>query len=443
MTTKQLWEDQRGLLESLIVKREQLAKAAEGRLFNEDEQRSWEDLTSQVKMKRHEVELLNERLLSNLKDESEKPIDLGKDQKRDLAKFRLLDLVRMSMPGQRLDGIVRELNEEAIKEAREFSQGIKGIGIPSWAMGFNRRDVIAGSGGTAKYGIDQTGPGYIEGLKAPLLLETIGGYRGNGTPIGATVLRNLRGKIQIPVESTVATGTWATEVENGTESTPTFAQATLDPKRVNTYIDISNQLMHQFNDDIEMRMRNQLAYAIGNAVEDAAIEGGAASTPSGVLTWITLTNSAASGQIVAMGASGGAPTWAMVTQLESKVENYSSMPALAYLTNPKVRGKLKATPKTATYGDRMVMEDLTMNGYPVGITSLVPSDLSKNATSLSALIYGDWSYLYIGQWGGYDILVDPYTQATNALVRLVVNSFWDVSVTNTAAFGVCRDIVTT
>ena len=443
MTTKQLYDDHKGIYESLIIKREQLAKTAEGRLFTDDEQRSWDDLTGQIKTKKAEVDQLTTRLISEAKEAGERTPDLGKDQKRDIQKFRLMDLARMQMPGQRLDGIVRELHEEAVREARESGIALKGIGIPSYLIGKERRDIIAGSTGTGQYGIEQNVPAYITGLYAPLLLESVAGYRGDGTPIGATILRNLKGKLQMPVESTKASVTWATEVENGTESTPTFAQATLDPKRVNAYIDLSSQLLFQFNDDIEMRMRSQLAYAIGNAVEDAAIEGGAASTPSGILTWITLTNSAASGQIVAIGASGGAPTWAMVTGLESKVENYSSMPALAYLTNPKARGKMKATPKTATYGDIMIMEGNTLNGYPVGVTSLVPSDLSKFNTGLSALIYGDWSYLYIGQWGGYDVLVDPYTQATNALVRLVVNSFWDVSVTTTSAFGVCRDISTT
>ena len=33
--------------------------------------------------------------------------------------------------------------------------------------------------------------------------------------------------------------------------------------------------------------------------------------------------------------------------------------------------------------------------------------------------------LVIGQWGGYDITVDPYTKAADGQVRLVINAYFD------------------
>lgn len=49
----------------------------------------------------------------------------------------------------------------------------------------------------------------------------------------------------------------------------------------------------------------------------------------------------------------------------------------------------------------------------------------SNNVADRGLILGDFSELTIGQWGGIEVLVDPYTQAVNGTVRLVVNSYWD------------------
>ena len=33
--------------------------------------------------------------------------------------------------------------------------------------------------------------------------------------------------------------------------------------------------------------------------------------------------------------------------------------------------------------------------------------------------------MIVGQWGGIEVVVDPYTQALKGTVRLVVNSYWN------------------
>ncbi|MFK5283608.1 hypothetical protein ACI3PL_28945, partial [Lacticaseibacillus paracasei] len=49
------------------------------------------------------------------------------------------------------------------------------------------------------------------------------------------------------------------------------------------------------------------------------------------------------------GTNGAAPTWAHIVALETAVSTANGdMNTLNYLTNPKVRGKLKTTSKTGT-----------------------------------------------------------------------------------------------
>lgn len=57
-----------------------------------------------------------------------------------------------------------------------------------------------------------------------------------------------------------------------------------------------------------------------------------------------------------------------------------------------------------------LMEENEVNGYPVYCTS--------NVTS-KGVVMGHFEDFVIGQWGGIDLTVDPYTQAANGKVRLV------------------------
>jgi HK97 family phage major capsid protein len=72
----------------------------------------------------------------------------------------------------------------------------------------------------------------------------------------------------------------------------------------------------------------------------------------------------------------------------------------------------------------MVMENNAIDGTPAEVTT----HMDKNM-----IAYGDWSQLYIGQWGAIDLTVDNYTQATKGCVRLVINAFFDYKVVRDGA----------
>jgi hypothetical protein len=117
---------------------------------------------------------------------------------------------------------------------------------------------------------------------------------------------------------------------------------------------------------------------------------------------------------------------------------------MAYLTNAKVRGKLKSTQKFATTnGDPVYQQDNTMNGYRVGITNAVPSNLTKgSATTASAIIFGNFADLMIGMWGSLDLMVDPYTGSTAGTVRVVALQDVDVAIRNAESFATMVDALT-
>ena len=68
-------------------------------------------------------------------------------------------------------------------------------------------------------------------------------------------------------------------------------------------------------------------------------------------------------------------------------------------------------------------------GYPVYFTDGV----GKVAGTSGDFLFGDFSRLYIGMFGGLDITVDPYTQASLGITRLVLNNYVDFGVADAGA----------
>jgi hypothetical protein len=121
--------------------------------------------------------------------------------------------------------------------------------------------------------------------------------------------------------------------------------------------------------------------------------------------------------------------------------------SMAYLTNAKVRGKLKSTQKFASTNGAPVW-DLganPINGYNAAITNGVPSNLVKGASGAvcSAILFGNFSDLIIGMWGSLDMMVDPYTGSSAGTVRVVTLQDVDVAIRNVESFSTIVDALTT
>jgi len=313
-----------------------------------------------------------------------------------------------------MTGLEKEMHDEAIRE----NPGFQGIGIPT--MVINSRAALA-STSTAVIPTDTRD--FIDSLKAKLVIMQA----------GARMLTGLQGNIYIP-RLTSGAATWATEVAGSTDHAASFDAVTMSPKRLSTYQTLSKQLLIQSTYDVENIIRQDMLNAIAIKLDDAAIEGGAAATPTGILGTSGIGS-------VACGTTGGAPTWQNIVDLEKEVAiDNADIGALAFITNPQVRAKLKAT--AVGTDQRMVwgVNENTLMGYPTYVTTQCPSDLTKTTTGLSAVIFGNFNDLLVGQWGGWDVIVDPYgTNASQAQVSIYVHSFWDVAVRHAQSFAAIKD----
>jgi len=256
----------------------------------------------------------------------------------------------------------------------------------------------------------------------------------------ATRLADLVGNVAIPRQTGGATAYWVTEGNAPTESQQAFDQVTLSPNTVGAFTDFSRKLILQSSMDVEAFVRRDLATVLGLEIDRTCINGsGSGAQPVGIL------NTTGIGS-VAGGTNGAAPTWAHIVTLETEVaQDNADVGSLFYITNTKVRGKLKQTEKASgtaqfVWGDGAE----PLNSYGALVTNQVPSNLTKGTGSgLSAIIFGNLADLLVGLWSGLDLLVDPYTASTTGTVRVVAMQDIDIAVRHAESFAAMQDAITT
>ncbi|MDH5524524.1 MAG: phage major capsid protein [Desulfobulbaceae bacterium] len=345
---------------------------------------------------------------------------ISNEDAKELKNYSFAKAIRETIAGN-LTGLEKEMHEEALRE----NPGVEGIGVPSIII--NPRAAL-GAASSPVISTDTTG--FIDALRAKLVLAGA----------GAQFLSGLKGNISIPKKTTAGSATWEGEVDASADAGMVLGSVTMSPKRLSAFQTLSKQLLVQSAYNVEQILRNDLITAIQIGVDSAGINGaGSATVPTGILNYSGIGS-------VAGGTTGAAPTYANIINLEREVAvDDADIGALAFLTNPKVRAKLKAT--AVGTDQRMVWSDNGNNllGYNAHVTTQVPSDLDKSTSTgvCSAIIFGNFNELIIGQWGGLDIVVDPYTAASNAQVKVYIHSFWDTLIRHAQSFAAMKDALTT
>ena len=258
--------------------------------------------------------------------------------------------------------------------------------------------------------------------------------------LGTRFLSGLNGNVAIPRQTGGAGFYMVAESGSVTASDQAFDQVTLAPKTGAAKTVISRKLMLQSSLDAEAMVRNDLASAIGLGIQNMAINGtGSSNQPTGILATSGIGS-------VAGGTNGGAPTWANMIDLETAISVANAdVGNMAYLTNAKVRGKLKQTFKNATYGENPVWTDGNLvNGYNAAVTNAVPSNLTKGTASgiCSAVVFGNFADLIVGLWGGLELQVDPYSSGDTGAVIVRAFQDFDVAVRHAESFAAMKDALT-
>ena len=329
-------------------------------------------------------------------------------------------------------GLEREASDAV---AKRFGRTPRSFFIPNDVMIGNgeRRDLTVGTPTAGGYFVQTTYPlSMIELLRNKMIL----------TQAGVTMLDGLVGDVAVPKHTAAGTGYWVAESGSPTESAQTIGQVALTPHTFGAYSDISHKLLIQSSIGVENFVRDDLARVIALGIDYAGLHGDDSADvnqPDGVASTSGI------GSVVG-GTNGAAPDWADIVNLEKEVAiDNAEVDKMAYITNAAVRGKLKQTMRTATYGEIPIWGDTNvLNGHPVLVSNQVSSTLTKGSSNVaSAIFYGNWAELVLGMWGqGVDILVDPYSLSTQRAIRVVAFQDVDFAVRHAQSFAAMLDALT-
>lgn len=337
-----------------------------------------------------------------------KEIGLSKKERQDFSVVRAIRALANPSDRAAQEGARFEF-EASAAAARAYGTTAQGLMIPADVLGNWKRDLNT-SDDNEIVATNLMAGDFIDVLR-------------NSSSVmqaGARMMPGLVGNVAIPKKTAAASAGWiSTEGGAASESEPTFGTVSLTPKTVGAFSDMTRQLILQSTPSIEALVRDDLTQALALAIDAGALKGaGTSGAPTGIYS---------TSGINADTFAGATPTWAEIVGLETLVaEDNALMGNLSYIAPASLYGTLKTTAKATNQAIFAVDNDGTMNGYRT---------IVSNQATAGYLLFGNFSDLLIGMWGGLDLTVDPYTASTSGTIRVVALQSVDVAVRHAVSFA--------
>lgn len=385
---------------------------SEGRVMTEAEQERCEkldnmigDLDVKIKHKTREQEMVARMAQSGSASNAEQ-----REVERVNGSFSLSRAVAAVANGRSLEGAEAEWAAEAHKEAR--SQGLQMAGqiaIPTVALRAGAADDFQAGSGDGSGFVATTVPAAIEALRAPTVIEGL----------GTTVIRNATGNLQFPRVSVKAAGTGEGEVDANAASGMEMDELTLTPQRVSANTTYSKQLVLTGGAEVDALIAGELAAAMNAYVDDACFDTILASSAINVST-----------------SGDTALDAALAFKMEAEVlADGGNLAGAVYVMSPLAYQLSKAEAAVASVSP--LWDNGQFNGFrAVATPYLVNGLLNDASTAAGQMLFGNFAQGGIlAYFGGIDLLVDPYSAAGNAQIKLHVNRFFDFDVRQAGALA--------
>lgn len=353
---------------------------------------------------------------------------LSPKEEKDVRQFSISKFLREAQHDA-LTGVEAEMAKEGEAEFKRsgINPAANSVYIPSFAL-------------RTYYDTNASDTGYGDAFKEEKFFSYEGKLRGEmlAEKLGVRFISGLVGNLNIVTGG--ADAAWVAEDVAATKAYPAYAKRQLSPKRLQVLQGVTYDLIHQNSASVDALIMDDMVKAHAAALDAAILAGsGSSGQPSGVL--------ASAGNTVAIDTNGGAITYAKLVEMEQAVGEDNGLldGTLAYVSNAKVMGKLKTIPQVAGYPWYLLNEG-KVNGYPFYMSNAVPSNLDKGTSQthvLSAALFGAWSQVICGTWGGgLQFIVDPYTAKASGVLEVTAIAYHDVAVRHADAFAKIVDITT-
>lgn len=253
--------------------------------------------------------------------------------------------------------------------------------------------------------------------------------------VGMRTLAGLTGNIVIPRLEAPSTAYSVAEIAAVTASQQTLGQISATPHRVSSEVDYSKQLVFQASPDIENLIRDDMFQVLAIKRDQLGLNGqGAASEPLGIF------NTPGIGAVT----FSTTPTYIKMVLFETLIRQQNVIGKLAYASTSAVKGSLKTvaealTGATTIGGSQNAIwkgiggdggEDGMVNGYQAIDSQQIPNN---------QVLAGMFGHFVECMWGGLDIVVDYFTKASNAEVRVIMNVWIDYLARHPQAFCASTD----
>ena len=372
----------------VIEKMEGLVASAEGRDLSSDEQSNFDSLNDKVE----ELNKMAVRAESFEKLQATKAVkEVTENTPSEVRDYSFQDAMNQAATG-RLEGLVKEMDQEARNEARYTGQSFKGIAIPSTIL---TRAAVATAAGNATEVMAWT-----DQLEANLVLASAGANFYSGVD-----------NMKFPVFSAINSGFVAETGGSAPAANGTASSVTLSPKKLISIVNVSAEAIAQ-NASIEAALRRNMAASVAATLEAALLgTGDVSNAPTSIFA------DAATGPTAVTAAD-----WIeMETDLIANGVQINGA-RMAYLLDPSAYATVKALAQVSNVSPIWDNARKELNGY----FSFVSPNVGNGGTAgKDHALFGDFSKCHIAQFGGLDVIYDIYTNAGTGEPRYILTSLVD------------------
>ena len=372
----------------VIEKMEGLVASADGRDLSNDEQSNFDSLNDKVE----ELNKMAVRAESFEKLQATKAVKEERtNTPKEIREYSFQEAMKAAYSGK-VEGLVKEMDEEARNEARYTGQTYNGIAIPSSVLSRAAVGTAAGNATEVMAWTDQ--------LEANLVLASAGA----NTYFG---INNAK----FPVFSAINSGFVPESGGSAPAANGTASSVTLSPKKLISIVNVSQEALTQ-NAGIEGALRRNMAASVASTLEAALLgTGDVSNAPTSIFA------DAATGPTTVTAAD-----WIeMETDL---IANGVSLQGarLAYLLDPSAYATVKGLAQVSNVSPIYDNARKELNGY---FSFVSPNVGNGGGATKDHALFGDFSKCHIATFGGISLIVDRFSDAGIGQTRMIVQSLVD------------------
>ncbi len=250
-----------------------------------------------------------------------------------------------------------------------------------------------------------------------------------------------QGLFKVPsITGDLASVSFLGEIAGAGEGQPATGLVDLAPRRVSGYVEVSRAAIIQGGPELDRILSRVIFGKVRAGIEDGACNGdGTNGAPVGIRSLAGIGN-------IPGGTNGANLAWSHLVDLEYAPSS-SNVDEIArgFLVNPATRKYARKTQRAAGLAFMWEGGATPLLNAPAAVSTLLPSNLTKGTSvgNCSSLVYSaDWSNLLIVIYGAPELTVDPYTKASEGIVRVIVNAYVGVGALQASAFAKMDDALT-